>query len=137
MLRRALLMRLDLRAGPVGHAQPARSRLRSRPPSRASGAPIGGPSTTLLDPDPRRRGCPPEPPKAISRPRKSRLIYMVQKSNGSPRSGSVRRLALGRDELAVDEAFGDLNGVERRALAQIVRHTPQREAVLHRRVLAD
>jgi integrase len=50
---------------------------------------------------------------------------------------SSRRLALGLDQLAFDQAFRDLDGVERRALAQIVGHAPQREAVLHRRILAN
>src|ERR1700737_2302862 len=48
-----------------------------------------------------------------------------------------RCLFLSADQLAIDQALGDLHGVERRALAQIVRHAPQYEAVFHRRVLAD
>ena len=35
------------------------------------------------------------------------------------------------------EQFGDLHGVERRALAQIVRHAPQRQPVVHGRIGAD
>ena len=44
-----------------------------------------------------------------------------------------RRLALGLDQLAVDQALGDLDGVERRALAQVVGHAPERQPVLDRR----
>src|ERR1043166_8424865 len=36
-------------------------------------------------------------------------------------TGSLRRLALGLDQVAVDQALGDLHRVEGRALAQIVR----------------
>src|SRR3954463_9946503 len=54
-----------------------------------------------------------------------------------PTSALRRRLFLGADQLAVDQAFGDLDGVQRRAFAQIVRHAPQYEAVLHGGVLAD
>jgi len=42
-----------------------------------------------------------------------------------PGGPGLRRLALGFDQLALDEAFGDLNRIERRALAQIVRDAPQ------------
>src|SRR5438309_5146397 len=40
---------------------------------------------------------------------------------------TLRRLALGLDELAVDQALRDLDGVERRPFAQIVGHAPQRK----------
>src|SRR6267378_8125791 len=50
---------------------------------------------------------------------------------------ALRRLLLGLDQLAVDQALGDLDGVERGALAQVVGDDPQHEAVLDRRVLAD
>src|ERR1700689_4093895 len=49
----------------------------------------------------------------------------------------LSRPALGGDQLAVDQRFGDLNGVERGALAQVVGNDPHRQPVLHRRVLAD
>src|SRR5258708_19209562 len=49
----------------------------------------------------------------------------------------LSRLFLGADQLAVDQAFGDLNRVQRGALAQIVRDAPQYQAVFHGRVLAD
>src|SRR3974390_37130 len=49
----------------------------------------------------------------------------------------LRRLPLRRDKLAVDQAFGDLNCVERRALAQIVRYDPHRQAIIDGRVLAN
>src|SRR3546814_6914947 len=39
--------------------------------------------------------------------------------------------------MAAAEKLGDLHRVERRALAEVVRHAPQGKAVLHRRVLAD
>src|SRR3546814_5413883 len=35
------------------------------------------------------------------------------------------------------EGLGDLHGVERSALAQVVGHHPDRQAMLHRRVAAD
>ena len=47
------------------------------------------------------------------------------------------RLPLGLDQLAVDQALGDLDGVERRALAQVVGHAPEHEPVVDRRVFAD
>src|SRR5580692_12137678 len=40
-------------------------------------------------------------------------------------------------ELPVNKAFRDLDGVQRRPFAQIVRHNPHRKAVFHRRILAD
>src|SRR3546814_258318 len=40
-------------------------------------------------------------------------------------------------QMAAAEKLGDLHRVERRALAEVVRHAPQGKAVLHRRVLAD
>ena len=49
----------------------------------------------------------------------------------------LRRLLLRGDQIALEQAFGDLNGVERRALAQIVGNHPHRQAVLDRRILAD
>jgi putative hydrolase of the HAD superfamily len=50
----------------------------------------------------------------------------------------VRPPCLARlDQLAVDQHLGDLHGVERGALAQIVRDAPEGEAVLDRGVLAD
>src|SRR5436305_1154339 len=48
-----------------------------------------------------------------------------------------RRLLLRADQLAVDQAFGDLDRVQRGALAQIVGDAPQHEPVLHRGILAD
>src|SRR5204863_4613711 len=48
-----------------------------------------------------------------------------------------RGFALGLDEFAVDQAFRDLNGIERRALAQVVRHAPQHQPVVDRGILAD
>src|ERR1700677_2675399 len=49
----------------------------------------------------------------------------------------LSRLALGGDQLAVDQRFADLNGVERGALAQVVGNDPHRQPVLDRGVLAD
>src|SRR3977135_3798867 len=49
----------------------------------------------------------------------------------------LRRLPLRRNELPVDQALRDLDGVERRALAQIVGDDPQHEAAVDGRVLAD
>src|SRR3546814_14601059 len=40
-------------------------------------------------------------------------------------------------QMAAAEKLGDLHRVERRALAEVVRHPPQGKAVLHRRGLAD
>src|SRR5262245_59411227 len=48
-----------------------------------------------------------------------------------------RCLPLGDDQLAIDQRFGDLDGVECRALAQVVGHHPHCEPVLNRRILAD
>src|SRR5947209_15376414 len=50
---------------------------------------------------------------------------------------SRRRFLLGADQLAVDQAFGDLDRVQRGALAQIVGDAPQRQPILNRGVLAD
>src|SRR5262249_38171039 len=50
---------------------------------------------------------------------------------------ALRRLLLRLNELAADQAFGDLDRVERGALAQIVGNDPHREPVLDRRILAD
>src|SRR6478752_1597685 len=55
----------------------------------------------------------------------------------TPYSPVLRRLLLRADQLAVDQHFRDLDRVERSALAQVVGHAPQHEAILHRRVLAD
>ena len=52
-------------------------------------------------------------------------------------TGRLRRLFLRGDQFAVDQAFGDLDGVERRAFAQIVGDDPHREAILDRGVLAN
>lgn len=49
----------------------------------------------------------------------------------------LRGLLLRRDQLAVDQAFRDLHGVERRALAQVIRHAPKNQTVIDRRVRAD
>jgi hypothetical protein len=46
-------------------------------------------------------------------------------------------LALGLISLRLISTLGDLHGVQRRALAQVVRHAPEGEAVLDRRILAD
>jgi hypothetical protein len=43
----------------------------------------------------------------------------------------------GCDQAPVDQKFGNLDRVERRALAQIVGDNPHVEAVLHRCILAD
>src|SRR5205085_1226357 len=47
------------------------------------------------------------------------------------------RLRLGLDRLPVDQALGDLDGVERRALVRIVGHDPQQQPTVDGRVLAD
>src|SRR5215472_6105792 len=49
----------------------------------------------------------------------------------------LSRLALGGDQLAVDQTLGDLNGIERRAFAQIVRDNPHRQPVLDRGVVTN
>src|SRR5580704_5077993 len=56
--------------------------------------------------------------------------------SGCGADGPSRRPLLGADQLARDQALGDLDRVQRRALAQIVGDAPQREAVLDGRVLA-
>src|SRR3954466_12450856 len=48
-----------------------------------------------------------------------------------------RRLFLRADQLAVDQAFGDLDRVQRGALAQVVGDAPQRQAVLDRVIFTD
>jgi hypothetical protein len=48
---------------------------------------------------------------------------------------ALRRLLLCRDQLAVDQAFGDLDGVQRCALAQVVGNDPHRQPVLDGGVL--
>src|SRR5436853_1797448 len=48
-----------------------------------------------------------------------------------------RRLPLRLDELAVDQALGDLDRIERRTLAQVVGDNPHHEPVLDCRILAD
>src|SRR5690606_17146524 len=53
----------------------------------------------------------------------------------SPRSGGGGRVAW--LEAQLDQRFGDLDGVERGALAQIVRDNPDIEAVLDGGILAD
>ena len=45
-------------------------------------------------------------------------------------SSRSRRLLLRRNELAVDQSLGDLDGVERGALAQVLGDDPKHEAVL-------
>src|SRR6478609_5057476 len=50
---------------------------------------------------------------------------------------ALRRLLLGAEQLAVDQDFRDLHRVQRRTLAQIVGDAPERQPVLHRRILAD
>src|SRR5215467_6532935 len=47
------------------------------------------------------------------------------------------RLLLRADQLAVDQAFGDLNRVQSRALAEVVGYTPQHQPVFDRGILAD
>src|SRR5262245_44224827 len=44
---------------------------------------------------------------------------------------------LGLDQVAVEQALGNLDGVERGALAQIVGDAPELQTVLYRGVLAD
>src|ERR1700728_2428905 len=62
------------------------------------------------------------------------------RARGAPVSGAERDsgpLPLRCDQLALDQAFGDLDGVERGALAQIVGDDPHRQSILDGRVLAD
>src|SRR6202023_3950822 len=57
----------------------------------------------------------------------------------APRPGnavSSCRLAFGLDQLAVDQALGDLHRVERGALAQVVGYDPQHQAAVDCRILA-
>src|SRR5215510_10923131 len=68
------------------------------------------------------------------RPDNSRYAILRLESS-SP--SNLRRLALGLDQLAVDQALGDLNRVERGALAQVVGDHPHRQPILNRRILAD
>src|SRR5581483_4490921 len=49
----------------------------------------------------------------------------------------LRSPAFGLDELAVDQALGDLHGVERRTLAQIVGYDPHLQAIFDRSILAN
>src|SRR5215471_9532473 len=49
----------------------------------------------------------------------------------------LRRLLLRADQLAVDQALRDLNGVEGRALTQIVRDAPQYQPIVDGGVFAD
>src|SRR5262245_51796318 len=49
----------------------------------------------------------------------------------------LRGLALGLDQLAVDQALGDLDRIKRCTLAQVVGDDPHREPVLNGRILAD
>src|SRR3954447_25789666 len=51
-------------------------------------------------------------------------------------SSELRRFLFRADQLAVDQALRDLDRIERRALAQIVRHAPEGQSVLDRRILA-
>ena len=53
------------------------------------------------------------------------------------RKSGFSQPALGLISLAVDQNFRDLDRVQRRALAQIVRNTPEGDAVLHCRILAN
>src|SRR6516225_583007 len=55
----------------------------------------------------------------------------------APAEVGLSGLFLGAEQLAVDQHFRDLDRVQRRTLAQIVRHAPQRESVLDRRVFTD
>src|SRR5690242_12774869 len=41
------------------------------------------------------------------------------------------------EQLAIDDQFGDLHGVERGALAEIVGYDPEHQAVLHRGIFAN
>src|SRR6185312_16933265 len=87
---------------------------------------------------PRKRG--PSTPHHLDRPRRtgSRLSLRSAGMTAEPlRLLRLRRLFLGLDQLAVDQRLGDLDGVERGALAQIVGHHPQRQAVVDGGVLAD
>src|SRR5215813_14843673 len=61
---------------------------------------------------------------------------ILSEKSATFRDHALCRLLLGTNELAVDQALGNLHGIERRALAQIVRYAPEREAVLDGRVLA-
>src|SRR5215208_926932 len=47
-----------------------------------------------------------------------------------------RRLLLRRNKFAVDQALGDLDGIERRALAQVVGNDPKHKPVLDGRILS-
>src|SRR5215510_4827271 len=49
----------------------------------------------------------------------------------------LSRLFFRLNELAADQAFGDLDRVEGCALAQVVRDDPHRQSVLDGRILAD
>src|SRR6478735_11085611 len=51
--------------------------------------------------------------------------------------GLLGRLPLGLQQAAIGHGFGDLHGVEGRALAQVVGDAPEGQAVLDRDVLAD
>src|SRR6185369_12375024 len=55
----------------------------------------------------------------------------------TPAKGSGCFVAGARLQDAVDQTLRDLYGVERGALAQVVRHDPDRQAVRHGRVAAN
>src|SRR6266478_2667801 len=73
----------------------------------------------------------------------SRYLFRIRRcatnSDCRWRSGlrDSRSLLLGVDQLAIDQALGDLNRVEGRALAQIVGNAPQHQPVVDSRVFAD
>uniref|UniRef100_A0A0N5A007 LigA n=1 Tax=Parastrongyloides trichosuri TaxID=131310 RepID=A0A0N5A007_PARTI len=58
-------------------------------------------------------------------------------SAGTPGARTPRSAARRGDDAGLVQQLGDLHGVQRRALAQVVGHDPQVQAVLDRRVLAD
>jgi hypothetical protein len=49
----------------------------------------------------------------------------------------LRRPALGLDQLAIDQAFGDLDSVKRSAFAQVVRYDPDLQPVFDRCIFSD
>src|SRR5690349_15719937 len=69
--------------------------------------------------------------------RKGARRYSRRRGSPPPPETGSGRFPLRLDELAVDQDLGDLHGVQRSALAEIIRDDPHAEAVFHRRVLAD
>src|SRR5881397_2047704 len=78
-------------------------------------------------------------PRHPSRPAKTRAPQddgerLMRLSSGSNES---RRLLLRLNELAADQALGDLDRIEGGALAQVIGNDPHREPVFHSRILAN